>query len=374
MKILFLTPWYPDNKVPNHGVFVREQAVAVGEHNKVIVVSSKTDYSIFSFFSWTVKETTFENVKEFRLVINRSIPIINQLIYFIISVRFAYRIAKEFNPDIIHGNIGYPGGFWAYLVSKLVASPFIITEHYSRFTYNFRSPIHKALTLFSLKRAKRLLTVSKHSCREIGRYINRSIDVVPNLVDVGRFAVIRPQSLITQIGFLGGLNSDNHQKGLDLLLRALSTIEHDFVLHIGGDGKMRPIYEALAQKLGIHDKCRFYGLIDYSSVPRFMRQLHFFVSVSRFESFGIAMLEAMASGLPVLATDSGGPSDFVNKQNGLLIKKENMPSLIGGIQTMINSYNEFDREKIRAFVIKNYSKEHFKKVISSVYTEVIDNS
>src|SRR5258706_4978544 len=111
MKILFLTPWYPDEKNPNHGIFVRDQALALSSQHEVVVISSKINNQKWGLGSYDLKEFFFNNVKEYRLVINRSLPIYNQLNYFLISMRVATTIARRHKSEVIHGNIGYPGGF-----------------------------------------------------------------------------------------------------------------------------------------------------------------------------------------------------------------------------------------------------------------------
>ncbi|HET9054426.1 MAG TPA: glycosyltransferase, partial [Cyclobacteriaceae bacterium] len=171
MKILFLTPWYPDDKSPNHGIFVRDQAAALQRVHQVVVVSAKVDYSAFAFFSYTVKESNFRDVKEYRISVKRSIPFLNQLVFFCIATRQAVRISKVFSPDVIHGNIGYPGAFWSWRVSKRMRKPYVVTEHTSRFTANFRSIIHKFLTIYSLKQARGIISVSSHSAKEISVFI-----------------------------------------------------------------------------------------------------------------------------------------------------------------------------------------------------------
>lgn len=371
MKILFLTPWYPDDKVANHGIFVREQAMAVAEENNVCLISSKIDYSKFRLFSWSLTESFSGNLKEFRIVIPRSLPILNQLNYFIISTYVSYKIGSEFNPQIVHGNIGYPGGFWSYCVSKKLGVPYIISEHYSRFKYNFRSPIHKFLTLFSMKRAARVLSVSSHSAEEIEGHIKRIVDIVPNMINVKRFSLKNNSNDLLQIGFLGSLDSDTHQKGLDLLLGALMDSNLNFNLSIGGSGKYLNYYKTLAKEYGIESRCQFYGFIDYRSIPAFMNKLHFFVSASRFESFGIAMIEAMASGLPVVATNSGGPKDFIKDFNGLMVEVNSTLAMQLAIKKMAYNLEKYKGEEIRSYIEANYDKENFKRRITQIYHESI---
>jgi L-malate glycosyltransferase len=367
MKILFLTPWYPDSKNPTHGIFVLEQASAVSEMYDTVVISSKVDYSRFGLCKWSWQFSKHGNLQEYRLVVNRSLPVLNQVVYLLASIFFTLRIARILKPDIIHGNIGYPGGIWSYALSKMLKVPYLVTEHYSRFEYNFRSALHKSLTLFALRRAQVLLTVSTHSAANIKRYVNRPVQVLPNMIDTNRFQLTTVKSSVLQIGFLGGLSSPTHQKGLDVLLKALSQVEIDFMLHIGGGGPMIEQYQEMATQLGLAEKCKFYGHVPYDAIPAFMAKLHFFASPSRFESFGIAMIEAMAAGLPVLASNSGGPADFVFPDNGILVESGSVDSLTEGLLAMKDKLDSYDREFIRAFVINMYSKKKFLSEVLSIY-------
>lgn len=370
MRILFLTPWYPDERNPNHGIFVQAQALAVSSQHEVVVISSKVNYGKFGIGSYELKESSIKKVKEYRLVINRSLPIYNQMNYFLISTQIATRIARSFEPDIIHGNIGYPGGFWSWLVSKRVNRPFVITEH--TFVYNnFRTFLHKKLTLFSLRKGAALITVSEKAAKEIQKYLSLNVRVIPNIVDVNAYSIASYPANSMRIGFLGGLSSPNHVKGLDRLMEALAKIKKDYVLYIGGAGVLLDQYKTLASRLGILAKCKFLGFVPVNEVPPFMNQLHFFVNASRFESFGIAIVEAMASGLPVICFDNGGPSDFVNESNGVLLEDQNEQKLKEAIEWMMMNYQNFDREKIRASVAERFSAEVFVARMNVVYQEVI---
>ena len=363
LKILFLTPWYPDEKTPHHGVFIRDQASAVSEIHKVTVISSKVDYTSFRIFSWKIVKGSFENVTEYRLIMYRSIPFLNQVNYLLVSVWVAWKIGRRLQPDIIHGNIAYPGGIWAYCVSRLLRRPFIVSDHTSRFVDNFRSSFHKVLTLFALKRAHRIIAVSSWAAENIRRAAGIHVDVVPNLIHVQDYAMSHLAPSPVQIGFLGGLSTN--RKGLDLLLKAIAGIPKNFVLHIGGEGKRVEEYKVMAIDLGVAEKCKFHGFVEH--VPAFMKQLHFFVSSSRTEAFGMVIVEAMASGLPVVATNSGGPADFMDESCGRLVPVEDVDALREGIEWMIDNHTVFDRTLIRKKVEDKYSPTAFTSTIDGFY-------
>jgi glycosyltransferase involved in cell wall biosynthesis len=81
----------------------------------------------------------------------------------------------------------------------------------------------------------------------------------------------------------------------------------------------------------------------------------------------------MACGKPVIATDCGGPSDFVNKENGLLVEIGNVDQITEAISIMIKNINMYDPKVIREFFIKNFSRKVVCSKIISVYKEIINN-
>jgi glycosyltransferase involved in cell wall biosynthesis len=369
MKILFLTPWYPDTQNPNHGIFIRDQAVALKKKHDVQLISAKIDYSSFSFFSFSISRNHFNGVEEYHILIKRSVPVVNQFVFFLITTWKTLLIARKFSPDLIHGNIGYPGAFWSWIIGKRVGKPYLVTEHTSRFTNNFRSWIHKSLTIQFLKRADTVVSVSNHSADEVFSFIGKRPIVIPNIINFERFKITTaPNNVAWQLGFLGGLNTNT--KGLDTLLNALEGITKEFVLHIGGAGLLLEEYKATARRLGIDHKCIFYGFVSHDKVPEFMNRLHFFVSASRFESFGMVIVEAMACGLPIVATNSGGPSDFIVETNGYLVQKEAPGELQKAIENMMENYITFDPVLIREYVLKRYSEECVIQQLNKVYASI----
>jgi glycosyltransferase involved in cell wall biosynthesis len=367
-KLLFLTPWYPDKILPHHGVFVRDQADALSKEYEVVVISSKVDYTSFKVCHWTIEESAFGSVKEYRLTVNRSLPLLNQVIYLGVTIWISYQIARRWKPDIVHGNIAFPGGVWAFVVSRLISRPFVVSDHTSRFRDNFRSVFHRLLTIFSLRRARKVIAVSTWAAREMESVIKRPVTVIPNLIHVGEYAVQPRDHRVVQIGFLGGLSSAIHRKGLDVLLKSVASIRKDFVLHIGGSGTYLNSYKEMAQACGVFNKCRFHGFVEY--VPDFMRELDFFVSSSRIEAFGMVIVEAMASGLPVVSTDSGGPADFIDGSCGLLVPTEDVEALGKAIEWMIENHKAFDGERIRLKAVNHFSASAFRRRISPLYQEV----
>jgi len=369
MRILMLTPWYPDDQNAMSGLFIRNQALALAAGNQVLVISAKVDYHKFSLFSYALRESEFGPLKEYRLRIFKSLPLYNQLNHLLITFRVSLRIAKSFQPDVIHASIGFPGAIWGWTISRRLGKPFVVTEH-TQVTNNFRSFFHKALTLKGYKKANVVMAVSHLLASELTALLHRHVAVVPNVVDIERFSDVQPPapSSVWQLGFLGGLNTP--VKGLDILLRALSKLRQDFVLHIGGAGSLSPQYQALAAELKIESKCRFYGFVQPADLPSFMARLHFMICSSRYESFCVSLVEAMACGLPVVSTRCGGPEDFVTQDNGILCEKDDPEKLREAIEQMMRDHARYSSDEIRRFTEK-FSAENVREAMMKSFKELI---
>lgn len=367
MKILFLTPWYPHVQNPNSGIFVRDQAELASENHEIAVVFAMVDYEQFAISSSSVAESDYKGIKEYRIVVKGSLRLFNQVNYLWLLLRRVRKIADEFKPDLIHVHVSYPMAVIASRLSKSMNIPFIVLEH-TRITNHFRSSFHKKRTIDSLKQADVLFAVSKNLAREMSDVTGKEVNVLPNVIDTDRFSITPFQSTIPQIGFLGSVNTP--VKGLDILLRAMARIGRDYVLHIGGHGSLLDGYKQLAVTLGIESKCRFYGFFPHADIPSFMSGLSFFVSSSRYETFGIVIIEAMASGLPVVVTRSGGPDDFVDKSDGIMIPTENEEALKTAIEQMMDSYRSYDREVIAVKVRERFSRQAISRQLNKIYSDL----
>lgn len=373
MRILFLTPWYPDEVQPNHGIFIRDQVEALhAAGHQIVVICAKPNRQKFGFLNANVVQEFENGVRVIRIRIPRSLPLYNQVNFFILCLKESLRVVREFRPEILHGNIGYPGAVWTALLKLVTGVPAVLTEH-TLLQNNFRTFVHRWLTIWAVNKMNTLITVSNHSASIIRRYTGKGSEVIPNIVDFSLFKRIDsfPPIPPVSIGFLGG--SFFRKKGLDTIILALKDQSFDFLLHIGGhDPVEEHFFRTLADENGILSHCIFHGAIPRNEVPNFLRRIHFFVSASIFESFGVSIAEAMAVGLPVICTDSGGPSDFTGPWSGRTVPVGDASALSDAIKKMSFEFTSFDRDRIRASVINRFQSQQIAKHIELVYRRVIE--
>ena len=161
-------------------------------------------------------------------------------------------------------------------------------------------------------------------------YPDKPMAVVPNMVHIGE-PIQRPRFRSPPV--IGALGRLHRNKGYDVLFEALASPElaaRPWQCVLGGDGPERTTLEAEAKRRGISDRVRFIGWV--SDRQAFFNTIDLFVLPSREEPFGIVLIEAMAAGLPVVATDTDGPSSILHDgQTGLMVPRDNAKALAGAL-------------------------------------------
>ncbi len=371
MNILFLTSWFPSKETPWRGIFVKNQAKVVSEHFKVIVLVFEINNFNFSpFFKYDTEVQSHGNMIVYRVTVDKSFPIYNQ-INFLLSVFYILsRVIRKHKIQIIHSHVSYPAGFIARIVHYIYNIPYLITEHMGPIESLFRSPIHKWMVISALKKAKVIIAVSNAAKKRIVKYTSSTIRVVPNFIDPKKFRLSASAKKVKNIGFLGGLN--NKKKNLDVLLNAFAKLQNkNLTLHIGGTGKLLPYYQQMSKELGIHEKCIFYGGIPPDQLVSFYSKIDLFVLPSKFESFGIVGIEALASGIPVISIKHAGPEDYINDLNGILVEPGNIMDLKQAIEKVLKSYTSYKPDRIRQYIIENFSPECFIQQIIPIYKSLV---
>jgi L-malate glycosyltransferase len=368
VKILILTHSYPDDNNRWRGSFVREQALALSCLHEVTVVFFKVDYSHFApFGKYMFSKQSSVNLIEYEVTISKSFPVINQVKYFHNTYRFMKnQILKTFTPDIIHSHLSYPAGFFGTVIQKILGIPNIITEH-SWIRKHFRSFVHKKCILYALRNSAGIITVSNTLREDLKTFCSQQIYVVPNVINFEGLNIgSRIKNKVFNIGILGGMG--NYRKGLDILIDAVARLKGiDIFMHIGGTGQLLETFKKQAVDSGIYDKCRFYGEVSKSDLQKFYSELDTFVLASRDETFGVVIVEAMACGLPVIATDCGGPAEIISEETGVLVEKENPEKLAEAIRYMAVNLHRYNPGKIRKFALDKYGYDAFNRRMSELY-------
>jgi glycosyltransferase involved in cell wall biosynthesis len=229
------------------------------------------------------------------------------------------------------------------------------------------------------KRKAAVLLVANRRTREaLPRGIaGEVIEMIENGVDLGLFRSAespkpRSGSQLPKFAFVGRLIE---LKGVDLLLEATARAlrRHDLELHIIGDGAIRPMLESFAAAHIPKDRVIFHGFVPQNQCAELLAAFDALVLPSLHECGGAVVLEAMAMGLPVIATKWGGPAEYLDERTGILIEPAGRERFIEDIaEAMVKLAQSPElRRKLgeagRARVVKEFDWERKIDLILEVY-------
>jgi glycosyltransferase involved in cell wall biosynthesis len=259
-----------------------------------------------------------------------------QLLPFMIAFFFDV-ILHTRDCDILHANWTLSGtvAWMNYLLTK---KTYFVTVHGSDIYKTIKLPFITFITRISLLKAKKVLVVSRALSDKVNSigvpYSN--IEIIPDGVDTTNFVPLPYKDRANNILFVGSLIE---RKGVRYLIQAFANIVRyfpDFHLILMGEGYQRAECEALVQSYGLSEKVCFTGAQTRKQVAESMRKAKIFVLPSIEEGLGVVLLEALASGTPIVASKIGGIPDVVDGTVGLLIPPGEPEALEKAILSILN--------------------------------------
>ena len=129
--------------------------------------------------------------------------------------------------------------------------------------------------------------------------------------------------------------------------------------------------QQLARSLKVDSLIEWRGMVNYTDIPSLLRESHVFVLPSLGETFGVAYIEALATGLPIIASKCGGPESIVTEDNGVLVEVGDPIGLANAMKFIFENYSNFDSEKIRVDFEHRYSRFSVVNSLSVIYDNAI---
>lgn len=287
------------------------------------------------------------------------------------------------DPALIHAHTGYPDGAAAARLAERLGRPLIVTEHASTVSRYLASPAQREWYLRAIDRASRFIAVSETLAGELRRALPEQaakIVVIPNAVPVDDFALGRPAGRVPdQLLFVGYLKET---KGIATLLEAFARVRlarPAATLVLVGQAPTPEIqarWEAAVDHLGVAGAVRFAGPADRAGVAAAMAGATLFVHPSPRETFGVVAVEALASGLPVVAADSGGVTEILGPEPsrvGALVRPDDPEALAGAIVATLERIDRFDPDHLRASVTSRFGSRSVAARLLDLYNDVLES-
>lgn len=374
LRVMFLTTEWPSRAIPTDGIFIREHAHAVGLYNDVGVVHLARVPGDRGFYD--AERLTDEELPVWR-VRYRRFPRPFSYVAFLLGAFSGLRTlrAHGIEPDLIHAH-SFLSACAALAVGAVARKPVVYTEHWTIFSAENPEalrPGQRRLARFALEHADTVLPVSEHLKEALRRLAPHSrLHVVPNTVDEQLFhpGVATPAAERGPKGLLTTGRMVRLHKGVDILLEALARVARrrdDFHLDVVGEGPDRPAYEELARRLGLGSRVSFHGWRPKAEIASRMRSADLFVLASRYENNPCVVIEAMASGLPVVATRVGGVPELVDDVVGRLVEPQDPEDLARELEAVLDRLDEFDRDEIARRARETFGRHRVGAEITDVY-------
>ncbi len=376
MNVLHLLSWFPTPDDPTLGNFCVRMIDALPEdcHSVILSVCDGKDMTK----SFEVKEIPGAHHTHVQIYIRPPKNSIVRKLKMLRMYQYGLKYIKKhfFDPDLIHLHVAYPLGQVALLWKKLFGYKYVLTEHWTIY-----QPQNKEVLVGKLKRkivkiannAELIMPVSLdlQHCME-GHGVHNRFKVIYNLVNTDIFKLGAPHtSGKKRILHISTLRDEaKNFSGILRVIERLRQQRDDFELHVIHDYDA-PEFKSFVKEHHLEDCVIFHGKKTSAEVAEAYQNADFFVLFSNFENLPCVIVEAFASGVPVLSTSVGGIAEILSPERGILIPQGDEDALLQGMNNLLNHYQEYNREAIRSYAISTFAAQNIGQQIFEEYKKVM---
>lgn len=366
LHILFLCGWYPSEEFSTNGDFIERHAKSVSSIHKVSVL-----HIVSSDNNKITKDEISENLTVNIAYIKQTK---NPIIKFLRFLNAYKKTANSANAiDIVHLNILFPFGFFALYQKLIYKTPFIISEHWTGYIKSIKaSYLQKFISKIISRNAFKICPVSnqlKDGMQSFGLKGNYS--VIGNVVDTQIFKPSNNYKISYTIVHVSSLN--DHQKNITGMLNTAKKLESEISnltwKFIGGK---QDEYLSLIKQLDF--KSTNIDFINHVSQEELVTQLQLAdicISFSNYETFGIVMTEAIASGTYVISTDTGILNEIEPQNYFTIIKRNDVDGLKNAIIDYYSSKKIINPDEMYSYINNNFSIKQIALSFDSIYKQAL---
>ncbi|KMQ52120.1 Glycosyl transferase, group 1 [Chitinispirillum alkaliphilum] len=390
MKILIIPSWYSVESDCVKGIFFDDQARALLEQgNKVGVIWVEVKSLRKSSFTHVFRSIS---KTEAALKIKGSIPVYRLSSpnlfpgitngFLMTVVMQGKRIYREYcrawgKPDIIHAHSVLYGGVLGVELGKMDNVPVVLTEHSTSFDRGALKSNELEIANKTFLSCRKLISVSRHFAERLQARFPETRGkwcCIPNLVDEAFFKTdlkVKKDKNRFRIINVGLMTEKKGQRDLILAFLKVAKLYPKLQLELCGDGPQRKCLEMLVIANGAQDKISFTGMLSRREIVKKMSQSNVLVVSSYHETFGVVVAEALACGIPVIATKSGGPEEIVRKEDGILVSAGNVEELSCAMERIYKNYSDYKPSEIRGSCLSRYGSSSVIEKIDKAYQEAL---
>ncbi|MEM8908838.1 MAG: glycosyltransferase, partial [Bacteroidota bacterium] len=282
--------------------------------------------------------------------------------------------------DLVHLNVHYPAGIFAQMLKRKFQIPYIITEHWTAFldsNPNSFTAFQRYVIRQTSQKASAICPVSEDLKKALQKNgIKANFHVIPNVVDTDLFVgqAQNPPKDPKPYRILHVSTLYDPHKNITGLINGIHRLwqkRQDFTVQLVGNGYVEQ-HRAYAQSLGLPEEVlRIQGETPNEEVAQMMQNHDLFLLFSHYENLPCVIIEALASGMPVLSSAVGGIAEMVNARNGLLVPAGDEDQLVRQLHQLLDNLEKYDRQKIRAAAVATYSYRQVGQQYLDIYRTVL---
>jgi glycosyltransferase involved in cell wall biosynthesis len=388
LHVLMLPSFYHTPQRPYTGTFFRDWAWALQRAGVKVGIAYVEGRTLRSLSLRALSETHFQTT----VSVEAGLPTVrlkgwNTVAQWtaggLVWARLAEQVIREYiqrygRPDIIAAQSAAWAGQGAWIAKRRWGLPYVITEVNTGFGTGSVRGWQAAVCRRAFANAEAVIAISENLRTRLMQLGGaRHIEVIPCTVDESYWTPPprpRPRAPFT-------FYAQAHltpRKGFDILIRAFARkfrgdTSVRLVIGGGGDDAIRHDLEALAQSAGVHPQVSFLGAIPRDAVREAMWAADCFVLPSRAENFGVVLIEALSTSLPVISTRCGGPEDIVNDKVGILLAPGDEQGLAHALST-IRSTPAYDPTATRVYATARYGYATVGAQLRDLYRKLLENA
>lgn len=368
--ILHIPSWYPNADDIQLGIFIQNQIELVNaEFNHIVlyIQGRNENRKIETQFSEK------NNIKIIHVTYPSGKSIFSRLRNFLNSVTsgLSKLIELKMKVDLVHCHVAEKNLWIAHKYFDDI--PCLLTEHWSGFlngSFDAKPNWKKRLTLNRINKCRQIFVVSnklKEKYESLG--VSVPIEIIANPIQ--KTQPKTEENNGNKLLYVGDLIDDiKNISGIISSFNSALSLNKNLTLTIVGDGIDKDKVVQLIKKLNIENSVNLIGRLEQEKVMHTYAKHDLLIVNSNFETYSMVTLEALNAGIPVIATKCGGPEQFITKNNGYLIEKNNGVELANTIIKFSENSHQFSPELIRESV-SIFSNETIKKQIIEKYNTLI---
>jgi len=379
---------FPNRAWPNKGIFVKERLKALSRmiNNTIVApipyfpfLSLARKYKGLDYIPLLEDYDTLSVYHPRYFMIPKYFKCMDGQLYYCALHPFISQMIKNYNFEILDFHWVYPDAFAGLKWAREFGKKIVVTIRGNESICYLEKSLRKRMVINTLKSVDHIIAVSNDMKEKVVQEYGverKKVTVIPNGIDPKKFFRTNKLDAQKQCGlelgskYILALSRLSPEKGLDSLIKAfLGVSRQDTTLLIVGDGPLKSKLEEMVKDLGISKKVLFFGAVPHDETVKWYNAADVFCLPSLWEGCPNVVIESLACGIPIVASNVGGIPDLIpNDSYGILVPAGDPVSLARALDDALNK--EWDREKIAKFGSRN-TWDHVAEQVIEVFEKVL---